>query len=131
LLSGPVHVARLLRSSGVFNRGGEKISAEEIENIILSHPSVKDVACIPVADPDLGERVCACVLLREGASMGFDELKAFLLGKEIAKYKFPERLEILTDFPLSSVGKVSKTKLVEMISQKIAIEQQAQSSTCS
>ena len=67
------------RKKDLINRGGEKISAEEIENIILSHPSVKDVACIPVADPDLGERMCACVLLRDGAHLSFDQLKTFLL----------------------------------------------------
>jgi 2,3-dihydroxybenzoate-AMP ligase len=103
------------RKKDLINRGGEKISAEEIENIILSHPSVKDVACVPVADPDLGERMCACVLLRDGADLSFEQLKAFLSGKEIAKYKFPERLEILSEFPLSNFGKVSKSKLVEMI----------------
>jgi 2,3-dihydroxybenzoate-AMP ligase len=106
------------RKKDLINRGGEKISAEEIENIILSHPSVKDVACIPVADPDLGERMCACVLLRDGALLSFDHLKAFLAGKEIAKYKFPERLEILLEFPLSNFGKVSKSKLVEMVCRK-------------
>jgi 2,3-dihydroxybenzoate-AMP ligase len=111
------------RKKDLINRGGEKISAEEIENIILSHPAVKDVACIPVADPDMGERMCACVLLRDGAAINFEELKTFLLGKEIAKFKFPERLEILPDFPLSNFGKVSKAKLVELVSQKIAVEQ--------
>ena len=111
------------RKKDLINRGGEKISAEEIENIILSHPAVKDVACIPVADPDMGERMCACVLLRDGAAINFEELKRFLLGKEIAKFKFPERLEILPDFPLSNFGKVSKAKLVELVSQKIALEQ--------
>ena len=113
------------RKKDLINRGGEKISAEEIENIILSHPSVKDVACIPVPDADLGERMCACVLLRDGAAINISELKTFLVGKEIAKYKFPERLEILPEFPLSNFGKVSKTKLVEIISRKIAVEQQA------
>ena len=119
------------RRKDLINRGGEKISAEEIENIILSHPAVKDVACIPVADPDLGERMCACLLLRDGAAIDFDELKTFLLSKEIAKYKLPERLEILPELPLSNVGKVSKAKLVEMFSQKTVIEQQGQDSTCS
>jgi len=119
------------RRKDLINRGGEKISAEEIENIILSHPAVKDVACIPVADPDLGERMCACLLLRDGAAIDFDELKTFLLSKEIAKYKLPERLEILPELPLSNVGKVSKAKLVEMFSQKTVIEQQRQDSTCS
>src|SRR6202011_5173824 len=115
----------------LINRGGEKISAEEIENLILSHPSVMDVACIPVPDPALGERMCACVLLRENASLGFDELKRFLLGKEIAKYKLPERLEILPDFPLSTFGKVSKKKLVEMISPKVAAERTRQTQSTS
>jgi 2,3-dihydroxybenzoate-AMP ligase len=113
------------RKKDLINRGGEKISAEEIENLILSHPSVKNVACIPVPDPDLGERMCACVLLRDEAKLSFDELKGFLLGREIAKFKLPERLEILSDFPLSTFGKVSKKKLVGMISQKMAAEKQA------
>jgi 2,3-dihydroxybenzoate-AMP ligase len=112
------------RKKDLINRGGEKISAEEIENLILSHPSVKNVACIPVPDPDLGERMCACVLLRDGANLSFDELKKFLLGREIAKFKLPERLEVLPDFPLSTFGKVSKKKLVGMISQKMAAEKQ-------
>src|SRR6266852_188702 len=110
------------RKKDLINRGGEKISAEEVENLILSHPSVKNVACIAVPDPDLGERMCACVLLRDAASLRFDELKTFLLGKEIAKYKIPERLEILPDFPLSTFGKVSKKKLVEMISPRVTAE---------
>ncbi len=111
------------RKKDLINRGGEKISAEEIENLILSHPSVKNVACIPVPDHDLGERMCACVLVRDGAKLSFDELKKFLLAKEIAKYKLPERLEILPEFPLSTFGKVSKKKLVEMICKKTEAEQ--------
>ncbi len=111
------------RKKDLINRGGEKISAEEIENLILSHPAVKNVACVPVPDPVLGERMCACVLLRENCSLGFDELKTFLLGKEIAKYKLPERLEIMQDFPLSPFGKVSKKTLTEMFGRKIAGEQ--------
>jgi 2,3-dihydroxybenzoate-AMP ligase len=111
------------RKKDLINRGGEKISAEEIENLILSHPSVKNVACIPMPDHDLGERMCACVLVRDGAKLSFDELKKFLLGKEIAKYKLPERLEILPEFPLSTFGKVSKKRLVEMICKKTEAEQ--------
>jgi 2,3-dihydroxybenzoate-AMP ligase len=116
------------RKKDLINRGGEKISAEEIENLILSHPSVKNVSCVPVPDPVLGERMCACVLLRETARLNFDELKHFLLGKEIAKYKLPERLEIMQDFPLSPFGKVSKKTLTEMISQKMIAEQKSKDS---
>ena len=110
------------RKKDLINRGGEKISAEEIENLILSHPSVKNVACVPVPDPVLGERMCACVLLRENAKLNFDELKKFLLSKEIAKFKLPERLEITQDFPLSAFGKVSKKTLTETISRKMIAE---------
>jgi 2,3-dihydroxybenzoate-AMP ligase len=108
------------RKKDLINRGGEKISAEEIENLILSHPAVKNVACIAVPDPDLGERMCACIILREGKSLTFDELKRFLVDKEIAKYKLPERMEIMSDFPLSTFGKVSKKDLVATVSAKMA-----------
>ena len=111
------------RKKDLINRGGEKISAEEVENLILSHPAVKNVACIPVPDPALGERMCACIMLRDHASLSFDDLKEFLLLKDIAKFKIPERLEIVADFPLSKFGKVSKADLAAMISQKIAPEQ--------
>jgi 2,3-dihydroxybenzoate-AMP ligase len=116
------------RKKDLINRGGEKISAEEIENLILSHPAVKNASCVPVPDPVLGERMCACVLLRESARLSFDELKTFLVGKEIAKYKLPERLEIMQDFPLSPFGKVSKKTLTEMISQKMVAEQKERDS---
>ena len=108
------------RKKDLINRGGEKISAEEVENLILSHPAVKNVACIAVPDPDLGERMCACIMLRDGARLSFEELKTFLAAKEIAKYKLPERMELMDHFPLSTFGKVSKKKLVEMISAKMA-----------
>ncbi len=107
------------RKKDLINRGGEKISAEEIENLILSHPAVKNVACIAVPDPDLGERMCACIILRDGANLTFDELKSFLIDKEIAKYKLPERMEIVSDFPLSTFGKVSKKDLVATVSAKM------------
>ena len=114
------------RKKDLINRGGEKISAEEIENFILSHPSVKNVACIAIPDSRMGERMCACVLLRDQFALSFEELKHFLLGKEIAKYKLPERLEILPDFPLSTFGKVSKKELIEIVSKKMEVETQAQ-----
>ncbi len=108
------------RKKDLINRGGEKISAEEIENLILSNPAVENVACIAVPDPDLGERMCACIILRDGKSLTFEALKTFLVDKEIAKYKLPERMEIMPEFPLSTFGKVSKKDLVAMVSAKMA-----------
>ncbi|HKY07030.1 MAG TPA: (2,3-dihydroxybenzoyl)adenylate synthase, partial [Candidatus Binatia bacterium] len=110
------------RKKDLINRGGEKISAEEVENLILAHPAVQNVACVPMPDPVLGERMCAYVILRGGESLTLKELVAFLLAEEIAKHKLPERLEIVADFPLSPFGKVSKKDLTERVSQLLASE---------
>lgn len=106
------------RRKDLINRGGEKISAEEIENLILSHPAVQNVACIPLPHPILGEYMCACVILQPGATLAFEELIMFLTGEEIARHKLPERLEIVKQFPLSAFGKVSKKDLVAIFSSQ-------------
>ena len=103
------------RKKDLINRGGEKISAEEIENLILEHPSVLNVACVPVDDDALGERMCACVVLRPGATLEVDELVDHLKTYELAKFKLPEFLRIYDDLPLSPVGKVSKKDLVAQL----------------
>ena len=103
------------RTKDLINRGGEKISAEEVENLILGHPAVLNVACVPVPDPVLGERMCACVLLRPGQHLTLPELTEFLLAEEMAKHKLPEQLATLDALPLSPVGKVAKKRLAEML----------------
>jgi 2,3-dihydroxybenzoate---[aryl-carrier protein] ligase len=110
------------RKKDLINRGGEKISAEEIENLILTHPAVQNVACVPMPDPVLGERMCAYAILRGGNTLTLPELAAFLMNEEIAKHKLPERLEIVDDFPLSPFGKVSKKDLTERITQMLKSE---------
>jgi 2,3-dihydroxybenzoate-AMP ligase len=101
------------RKKDLINRGGEKISCEEVENLILMHPAVQNVACVPVPDADLGERMCACIIPKPGSSLALGELVAFLKDKEIAKFKLPERLLLCDDFPVSTFGKVSKKALAE------------------
>jgi 2,3-dihydroxybenzoate-AMP ligase len=110
------------RKKDLINRGGEKISAEEIENLILTHPAVQNVACVPMPDPILGERMCAYVIPRGGESLTLQQLVAFLLDQEIAKHKLPERLEFVGEFPLSPFGKVSKKDLTERITQLLKTE---------
>lgn len=103
------------RKKDLINRGGEKISAEEVENLILMHPAVQNVACVPVPDPNMGEKMCACVILKKNQKLELKDLVEFLKEKEIAKFKLPERLEVMQDFPVSTFGKVSKKALVEML----------------
>ncbi len=114
------------RKKDLINRGGEKISAEEVENLILMHPAVQNVACVPMPDANMGEKMCAFVILKSGQSLVLKELVAFLLTKEIAKFKLPERLELLADFPVSTFGKVSKKALGELVTEKLKAEQTSQ-----
>ena len=113
------------RKKDLINRGGEKISAEEVENLILMHPSVQNVACVPMPDANMGERMCAFVILKAHQTLVLKELVDFLLTKEIAKFKLPERLEVLNDFPVSTFGKVSKKALGEWITKKMDDERLA------
>lgn len=107
------------RKKDLINRGGEKISAEEIENLILSHPAVQNVACVAMPDDAMGEKMCAYAILRKGHALNLPTLVDYLKTKEIAKFKLPERLEILSEFPVSTFGKVSKKNLVEMVTGKL------------
>jgi 2,3-dihydroxybenzoate-AMP ligase len=107
------------RKKDLINRGGEKISAEEIENLILSHPAVLNVACVPMPDPVLGERMCAFVIARPGRALTLPELTAFLTEKGLAKFKLPERLELTGDLPLSKFGKVAKNVLTKRIADEV------------
>ena len=101
------------RKKDLINRGGEKISAEEVENLLLAHPAILNAACVPMPDPLLGERMCAFVMLRPGKALTLEEVTQFLLQKDIAKFKLPERLEIVSELPLSKVGKILKQELIQ------------------
>src|SRR3989304_1226401 len=107
------------RKKDLINRGGEKISAEEVENLILSHPAVHNVACIPMPDPILGERMCAGVTLRTESALTFEELVGFLAAKGIARHKLPERLEVFSELPVSTFGKIAKKTLAELVGRRM------------
>jgi 2,3-dihydroxybenzoate-AMP ligase len=118
------------RKKDLINRGGEKISAEEVENLILQHPAVLNVACVPMPDPVLGERMCAYVIPRGAraaeATLTLADLTRFLLERGLAKFKLPERLELVDEFPLSAFGKVSKKDLAARIAAQVAAERAGQ-----
>ena len=110
------------REKDLINRGGEKISAEEIENLILAHPGVSNAAVVAMPDPLLGERTCAYVVPKPDATLDLAGLLRFLEAKQIARFKLPERLEVVDSLPLTTVGKVSKKDLREDIARKLAAE---------
>jgi len=104
------------RNKDCINRGGEKISAEEIENHLIAHPSVLNCAVVAMPDQLLGEKCCAFVVLAPGASLTLEEICEFLrVERKIARFKFPERLEIMEALPVTNVGKVNKKALRELL----------------
>ncbi|MFI6938378.1 (2,3-dihydroxybenzoyl)adenylate synthase [Streptomyces sp. NPDC050418] len=100
------------RAKDQINRGGEKIAAEEVENVILGHPAVHDVSVVAVPDEYLGERTCAYVILRAGAEpLKPVAIKKFVREGGLAAYKVPDRVEFVDTFPQTGIGKVSKKDL--------------------
>jgi acyl-coenzyme A synthetase/AMP-(fatty) acid ligase len=110
---GRLHV--LGRLKRVVIRGGHTISPAEVEAVLSAHPEVTEVACVAVSDPDLGERLCACVTPRPGhAPPQLGELTEFLTRRGLEPRKLPERLLVLPELPLGHTGKVCHTTLTEL-----------------
>ncbi|GAA4536559.1 AMP-binding protein [Pseudonocardia xishanensis] len=100
------------RIKNMISRGGEKINTEEVELLLGSHPAISEAALVAMPDPRLGERACAFVVTREGAEIDLDAVRVHFERLEVAKYKWPERIEVLGEMPrVSQVGKIDRTRL--------------------
>jgi acyl-CoA synthetase (AMP-forming)/AMP-acid ligase II len=104
------------RKKDIIIRGGENISAKEVEDVMLSHPSVADVAAIGVPDERYGERVCAFVVLRAGRSLSLPDVQQHFSEAGLARQKTPERLEIVDALPRTAAGKIQKFALRDRLS---------------
>jgi non-ribosomal peptide synthetase component E (peptide arylation enzyme) len=108
------------RVKDVVDRGGEKINCSEVENALILHPAVGAVACVAMPDPLYGERMCAFIVPREGAEpLSLAEAGQYLQDHGLAKFKWPERIEIVNDLPMTSSNKVSKPIMREIIAKKL------------
>ena len=103
-------------------RGGRNVSPLVIEEALIKHPDIEDVAVASMPDPVLGERACAFVIPRPGAELELAELLEFLRGEGLATWQLPERLEVMPDFPRSAGGKALKRSLTAMVTEKIKLE---------
>ena len=99
------------RIKDIIIRGGENISAQEVEAALQTLPSVAEAACVAVPDAVMGERVCAYVIPREGREPTLDEVREHLLACGLARFKLPERLELRATLPRTASGKIQKAKL--------------------
>jgi non-ribosomal peptide synthetase component E (peptide arylation enzyme) len=110
------------RKKDIIIRGGENISAKEVEELISVHPKVAQVAAVGMPDPILGERVCAFIRSQQGVTLTLEEIVAFLKEKKTSVLYLPERIEVIDEMPLTNVGKVDKKQLREEIKEKLKKE---------
>jgi non-ribosomal peptide synthetase component E (peptide arylation enzyme) len=103
------------RTKDIINRGGVKFNPAEVEPIIASHPAVAQATIAPLPDLVLGERAACFVMLHAGKTLSFDELKQFLAARQVAKFMWPEQLEIVTEMPMTPTRKVIKSELVRQL----------------
>jgi len=106
------------RVKDIIIRGGENIGAQEVEELISSHPSVEYVAVVAMPDPDLGEQICAYIKAVKGAGLAHENIIAHLEQIGASKKFFPARIEFVEEIPLTAAGKADKKILKKDIGQR-------------
>lgn len=103
------------RKKDIINRGGLKIASREIEDILVEHPRIANIALVPIPDERLGEKACACVVTRDAKEISLSEIVDFLSARGVARYKLPEFVATLPELPMTSSGKIQKFQLSNAI----------------
>jgi malonyl-CoA/methylmalonyl-CoA synthetase len=105
------------KSTDIIKTGGYKVSALEIEEVLRTHPAIKECGVVGMEDPEWGERVGAAVILQEGGELTLEELRTW--GKKrLAPYKVPTRFVIVDDLPRNPLGKVKKVLLKKLFEKR-------------
>ena len=102
------------RTKDLINRGGEKVNAAEVEALLLEHAAIVEAAVVAMPDERLGERACAFVVAK-GAPPTLDDVRTHLAALDVAKFKWPERIEVVAELPRTAVGKLAKNQLRDQI----------------
>ncbi|MFY0408447.1 (2,3-dihydroxybenzoyl)adenylate synthase [Solicola sp. PLA-1-18] len=108
------------RDKDMINRGGEKISAEEVESLLYRTEAIEIAAAVSMPDPVLGERLCVYAVPKPGATITLDQVRRCFEDAGVAAFKIPERLEVVEVLPMTKVGKIDKKALREDISGRMA-----------
>ena len=117
VLDGEGYLSIVGRSKDIIIRGGLNIAPREVEDLLVGFPEVERAAVVGVADPRLGERCCACVVLRAGESLDLETVVARLREAGLATHKLPERLEALDVLPTTASGKIQKFRILESLGE--------------
>ena len=116
------------RLKDLVSRGGEKINCEEVEMAARHHDGIADIAVVAMPDPELDERACAFIIpTGPEAAPDVAALAQFLVARGLAKFKCPERIELVAEFPTTDSGKLSKPKLKAQIIEILKREAAANS----
>jgi len=107
------------RIKDLINRGGEKISAKEVEDLLHQHPGVLQAAVVAMPHPRLGETVCAYLIVQPGADVTIEAVRRTLAAAGVARQKYPERLIVVDDFPKTASGKIKKDLLRQDARQQV------------
>ncbi len=107
------------RIKDIIKRGGENISPVEIEELLSTHPDIALVAVVGMPDPELGERICAYIQMKNKVKLSFEDIISFLKGKGASVLQLPERIEFIDSLPLTKANKVDKKLLREDIESKL------------
>lgn len=113
------------RLKEMINRGGESISATQVEDLIDRHPDVACVAVVAMPDPVMGERVCAYIEPKPGTTCTFDEIIAFLRAEKASVLALPERIEFIKSMPYTAAQKIDKNVLRADITKKLGAEKRS------
>lgn len=113
------YLAIIGRAKDMIIRGGQNISPREIEDLIIRFEPVAEVSVVGIPDPVYGERTCACVILKAGATFSESALTEFMLSQGMAKYKLPEHVEVFDEFPASAGGKITKVELRRLVQERL------------
>jgi non-ribosomal peptide synthetase component E (peptide arylation enzyme) len=116
------HLVYVGRNKDIIRRGGVTIVPAEIEPVLMSHPAIREAVVVPLPDDRLGERACAAVIPEAGATLPtLTELQEFLAEQGLAKYMWPESIEVFEDFPRTSSLKPVKRDIVNRIVERSAV----------
>jgi acyl-CoA synthetase (AMP-forming)/AMP-acid ligase II len=102
------------RLKEIINRGGEKVSPREVDEVLMDHPAVAQVVCFGMPHPKLGEEVAAVVVLKEGVAATERELQDFV-GKRVADYKVPKKILFMDEIPKGATGKLQRIGLAQKL----------------
>ena len=108
------------RKKDIIIRGGENLSAREIEDVLHQHPRISEAAVVAMPHERLGEGVCAVLVLRDSEGLSLEDLKPYLAESGLAKQKWPEKVEVVTQLLKTASGKVRKDVLRQQIKEQMS-----------